>query len=288
MTGQKPQGLDALLGHFVNRCLRPCLAQPTKRTAMAFKPPAVRIQAVVRGMLSRSKHASFHVISAYVGKHQTTEDTSKPIATYVICVRFGVRSWEVEHRYSDWCQLDVKLGQHLKQRPALPPRRIQSDSERVRTFRQHALDNYLQTVLKLSANAPKARNVLLNFLSQSHLYWQYADSLPGWMDRARLRHGQCRKPGSPGPSPRGVEAPLVDRRSSRRTERARTTSIASDDEGNSAHPFFRDLSDLLTVRDAKGVTPEVKDLLGRSSYKHWAPKEGLKANYKYWGTVMGT
>ena len=94
------------------------------------------------------------------------------VPVYVItAVRAGC-SWKVEHRFSDWIELDARLAPHLPGRPALPPR-MPFRGRRVVAYRKVALNSWLQKVLVLTESAPIPRCTLIDFLSASHLYWIY-------------------------------------------------------------------------------------------------------------------
>ena len=113
---------------------------------------ATRIQAAVRGYLHRTQSPVHRSITAEIAEHyRTITDGTKSVTIFIIIVRHGGRSWEVEHRYSDWLELDSRLSEHLKQRPALPPRAplrgsVEMFRKQVTVFRIKALDSYLQQV----------------------------------------------------------------------------------------------------------------------------------------------
>ena len=148
-------------------------------------PHATRIQAAARATLCRRQYHFRKAIGAEVTMDSTvsTGDT-KLISTYVITIHRDGAAWEVEHRYSDWCELDRKLSRHLKQRPALPSRMPLYTSRRLIAHRRIALNGYLREVLKMSSDSALARMLLLDFLSRSHVYWQYMDIVKDWRDRS--------------------------------------------------------------------------------------------------------
>ena len=143
---------------------------------------AARIQAVIRGKLARRRYYSKKKIKAEVTRYSALNTGSNPITTYVIAVHRDDAVWEVEHRFSDWCELHRKLSEHLKQRPSLPPRWM--IGKRDAAYRTSALNRYLCQVIDQCNESSLGRIVLLNFLSRSHVYWQYIDHLKDWRDKA--------------------------------------------------------------------------------------------------------
>ena len=213
---------------------------------------ATRVQAVYRGHLSRRRKVSSRgELTAAIEGTKVAPGTSN-VTTYVIVVQQKTKRWEVEHRYTDWVQLDAALSRHLKQRPAL----LRFPQLRGASSVKQVLNKYLQQVLALSEDVPKARTLLLDFLSISHLYWQYASSMA-----------------QPGSSSQATAAP--------RTElAAQQLSLSSYKEHKDEDPFVRNVQDLLAVNDARG------DELG--ACERWMPEKTAQENRAYWLRVLGT
>mmetsp|Transcript_9157 Transcript_9157/g.26991 ORF Transcript_9157/g.26991 Transcript_9157/m.26991 type:complete len:182 (+) Transcript_9157:2-547(+) len=180
------------------------------------------------------------------------------ITTYVISVERDGSTWKVEHRYSDWSQLDKRLERLAQGRPTLPPR-SPLHTERVAAYRQKALDAYLQQVLELSLGSPLVRSELLDFLSHSHLYWQYAGALYAWRQKATGTGG---------------------RRASIKGGSVSTLAAVPSGKGGRGDPLFQHMRDLVGVHDSLG------DELGKC--RRWLPEKRPQDNWNYWMKVMGT
>ena len=233
-------------------CFRPQQPQDPKVIEQA-----TRVQAVVRGHLSRRQQvSSSHGLTAKVEGVKVSAEGSSKVTTYVVVVQQKAKRWEVEHRYSDWVQLHARLGQILgKNTPALPPKTLVPGLRDTST-RKRALDRYLQQAIALTEEAPKARSDLLHFLSTSHLYWRYA--------------GSAAESSSPN---RGS--------ASRRVELSKhALSLSSFKEEKDQDPFFRSAQDLMAVTNAKG------DELG--ACERWLPEKTAQENRAYWLRVLGT
>jgi len=282
-----PQPLGQPLSTLLARC---CVLQPAANAVKA--PHATRIQAAARGRACRRLLSARLVIEAEVVHPKTIESEGKTLTTYVVAVRRDGRAWEVEHRYSDWLQLDERLSGLLPQRPALPPRTL-LQTQRVEAYRREALDAYLQQVLQLATDAPQVRSELLDFLTRSHFYWQYACSLYCWKTRAnkprrfsasppKVRRGSSAKSRASTVSPKN--SPKM------KFEASPVIQVINDQsgksgkmEGNPIEPFFRldvMMKDLCGVVDGRGEKC--------ANYKTWMPEKKLHDNWGYWMKVIGT
>ena len=231
--------------------------------ANARRPALLMIQAATRGLLCRRRlFGARHRIKAAVCGARLSESG---VTNYAIASehRYGLRyhrTWEVEHRFSDWVALDMRLSRHLKQRPSLPPRLWRTAS----AFRTRALEFYLQQVLRLSTEAQHARGELLDFLTTSHLHWQYASA------------GPLRVPSEAGRATLPAFPKRVDV-----APRRLAASDARHQPARGADPLFRSMHDLVAVSDARG------NELG-AMRSRWLPKGKPRENVDYWLGVLGT
>jgi len=138
---------------------------------------ATELQRKLRGLLQRRKYRSLQAFFAIVNGTVELRASGKSVPAYTLTVVRGGRCWQVSHRFSDWVELDRQLAKTLPDgcdRPALPAR-YPFRTARIVAYRQFALNSYLQLLLPLVHPDVHARRILLNFLSRSHLHWQYAD-----------------------------------------------------------------------------------------------------------------
>ena len=142
---------------------------------------ATRVQSILRGYLQRTKYRSLAVFFAIVNGTVELRSGGQTVPAYTLTVVRGCRCWQVSHRFSDWIELDRQLAKILPEeivRPPLPAR-YRLRTSRVVSYRQFALNSYMQQLLPLVQPHVQARRLVLNFLSRSHLHWQYADTFGG-------------------------------------------------------------------------------------------------------------
>lgn len=141
---------------------------------------ATRLQASWRGARQRRLFCAARAFYGIVNGVVDLRSAGRTVPAYTITVVRGGRCWQVSHRFSDWLELDRQLAAKLPPRcprPALPSR-MPWRSSSLTTYRQFALNAYLQGVLPLASHEaggfPAARRLLLHFLSRSHVHWLYA------------------------------------------------------------------------------------------------------------------
>ena len=179
---------------------------------------AILIQAHARRLFARQAFRTIlRPIAAKVMTHKILQDCGTPvtaITVYVISVRRGNNCWSVEHRFSDWCQLDNTLGKLLGgyNRPMLPSRFDMFGGERLAESRTLTLDDYLQRMIVLAAEAPLMRFVLTRFLSASHFHWEYDWRLevPTSLNLHHKRNLSSRVSHTTRDAPRKQQASTVD------------------------------------------------------------------------------
>jgi hypothetical protein len=145
---------------------------------------ATRLQSCWRGARQRRHFAAARAFYAIVNGVVELTSAGRTVPAYIITVVRGGQCWQVSHRFSDWIELDKQLATRLPagcSRPSLPSR-VPFRSARVTSYRQYALNAYLQAMLPLVSyeygGPPGARRLLLHFLSRSHVHWLYAGDQP--------------------------------------------------------------------------------------------------------------
>lgn len=137
---------------------------------------ASRIQAWVRGRRQRKRFESSRELVALVSGSVmlSSEGNKQSVPAYVITSIRGGCCWQVYHRYSDWLELTRRLSP-LCGGAAMPelPSRFPFRSSAVVSRREFSLNRFLQQMLRHVADVPRARAMLLEFLSCSHQHWLY-------------------------------------------------------------------------------------------------------------------
>ena len=257
---------------------------------------ATRIQAAARRQMCGQQYTAQREIKASVA--QWVIEATAGVTTYVIVVHRGGRTWEVQHRYSDWGQLDASLRKHLKQLPALPSRSTLKGvfaSASLRAARKQLLSNWLKEAILLSDGVALARLELLNFLSTSHTLWQYADLLRRWPVKA---DGPVVRPtkSSTAAKPKLSKALTVQKSSTAaKPKLSKALTVQNLEYGNypclgvdwqtnsfkedEDKPVFR-----ISLADMTNVQRNGEEV---DSFEQWAPFKTGRENWMYWMRVLG-
>ena len=139
---------------------------------------ATIVQTRWRGFILRKRYHSQKAFFAIVSGVVELTSGGRSVPAYTITVVRGGHCWQVQHRFSDWLELDRQLAAKLpykaaSMRPSLPSR-LPFRSVTSTSHRQYSLNQYLHQLMPLCEPHPTARRTLLNFLSRSHLHWTYA------------------------------------------------------------------------------------------------------------------
>lgn len=179
-TAATPAALLETLHANLQHMLNPKEAQLAARREQG----ATRLQSCWRGARQRRHFAAARAFYAIVNGVVELKSAGRTVPAYTITVVRGGQCWQVSHRFSDWVELDRQLATRLPagcSRPVLPSR-MPFRSARVTSYRQYALNAYLQSMLPLvsyeAGGPPGARRLLLHFLSRSHVHWLYAGDQP--------------------------------------------------------------------------------------------------------------
>ena len=161
---------------------------------------AVVLQRCLRGFTQRRRYAAMYAFYAIVnGTIDLRSSSGKAVPAYTLTVVRGGRCWQVWHRFSDWVELDRQVTKCLPADVRMPslPSRYPFRSKGLATFRQFALNRYLQQLLLLIEDQPAARRITLDFLSRSHLHWLYAgshvDAVPPTVPTMELLNNSMRR-----------------------------------------------------------------------------------------------
>ena len=174
--GQSSSGSSAVprasINVFMPEYWDPKLAEAAQRR----EDCAALVQRIWRGLVQRRRYRASRAFFAIVNGAIELRSGWRTVPAYTLTVVRAGHCWQVSHRFSDWLELHKHLVARMPEGTVLPalPARMPFNSTRVVSYRQFALNRYLQELFPLVVSVPRARRTLLSFLSRSHTHWLYA------------------------------------------------------------------------------------------------------------------